>query len=114
MDIAVIIPAAGIGRRFTKSTRSNPLSTAASKVEHNLAGQPVFLRAVELFVNHPSVAQVILAVHPKRIEAFNLRWGDKLAFHGVCVVPGGTVERWETVSKALDAVETSCTHVAVP
>ncbi len=71
------------------------------------------MRAVELFLQHEDVTQILLAVHPQRIDEFNLRWGDVLRFHGVQVVAGGTAERWETVAKALEHVSDNCTYVAV-
>lgn len=111
MKIAVIIPAAGVGRRFTEASSLG--GAAGSKLEADLAGKPVFLRSVELFLGRPGVGQVILAVNPQTIDEFRFRWGDKLAFHGVEVVPGGTRERWETVRLALQRVEGSATHVAV-
>ena len=113
MKICVIVPAAGLGKRFSESQPTGLLSTASSKIEQDLAGRPVFLHALELFVNSPLVSQIILAVHPDRIDDFNLRWGDKLSFHRVRVVPGGIIERWESVLKALQVVDTSCTHVAI-
>lgn len=124
MRVAVILPAAGLGTRFAAGGGSKHGSQGESaqpalqharttKIEYRLGGQPVFLRAVELFVNHPDVVQTILAVHPDRIDDFTLQWGDKLGFHGVKIVPGGRVERWETVLKAIDALSDDCTHVAV-
>lgn len=112
MKIAVIIPAAGQSKRFHAgvSTGSNP---PGSKIEMDLAGRPVFLRAVELFLRRPLVGQIILAVNPDELDNFRFRWGDKLTFHGVKVVPGGRQERWETVLGALSAVDSDCTHVAI-
>ncbi|MEE9211532.1 MAG: 2-C-methyl-D-erythritol 4-phosphate cytidylyltransferase [Phycisphaeraceae bacterium] len=109
MKIAVILPAAGAGRRFGGSGDAG----GANKIEAQLAGRAVFLRAVELFVGRSQVGPVILAVNPDTIDDFKLRWGDKLGFHGVQLVPGGRQERWETVRNALSAVDGSCTHVAV-
>ncbi len=110
---AVIIPAAGSSRRF-QSSRAGVLGSATkSKIEADLAGRPVFLRSVELFVNRPDVGQVILAVPPDGLADFKFRWGDKLGFHGVDIVAGGETDRWQTVLKALEAVKEDCTHVAV-
>lgn len=114
MKIATIIPAAGVGKRFAASPQQpSPASPSRSKIELDLAGRPVFLRSVELFLNRPQVQQIILAVNPDAVDQFRLRWGDKLAFHGVQIVPGGRTERWETVMLALQAVDPACTHVAV-
>lgn len=103
MNIAVILPAAGVGKRFG----------GASKLEQDLVGRPVFLRSVELFLNQPHIGRIILAVNPDAIDDFRFRWGDKLAFHGIRIVPGGRAERWETVLNALREVDDTFTHVAV-
>lgn len=103
MNVAVILPAAGASTRFGKG----------SKIEADLGGRPVFLRSVELFTGRKDVAQIILAVNPDTIDAFNFRWADRLGFHGVKVVPGGKTERWETVQRALEAVGSDATHVAI-
>ncbi len=112
MKIAVILPAAGLGKRFAGSA-PDPLAPTASKIELDLVGKPVFLRAVGLFLNRPIVGQIILAVNPDAVEDFNFRWADKLAFHGVKVVAGGRAERWETVLKAMEAIDGGCTHAAI-
>jgi len=117
MKIAVIIPAAGLGKRFAQADATGVGAVAAlasaTKIELDLAGKPVFLRAVHVFLNRPNVAQIIIAVNPDAVDDFNFRWSDKLGFHGVTVVPGGKTERWETVMKALAAVKPECTHAAI-
>jgi len=106
MDIAVILPAAGAGRRFA----DHP---AKSKIEVELNGRVVFLRAAELFLKRPDVVQVILAVKPDELDEFKSRWANQLAFHDIKLVAGGQRERWETVQKALEVVSPSASHVAV-
>ena len=114
MSIVVILPAAGESTRFHASGDAHENDPdAGSKLEMDLAGKPVFQRAVELFVHREDVAQVLLAVHPERVETVKLRWGDTLRFQGVQIVAGGTTERWETVARALAHVDENCTHVAV-
>jgi len=108
MKIALIIPAAGVGKRFADGSESSK-----NKLELELNDKAVLLRSLDVFFRRSDIAQTIVAVHPDRVDAFRMRFGDKLAFHGVEIVPGGTVERWETVSKALAAVRDECTHVAV-
>lgn len=103
MKIAVILPAAGNSTRFGKQ----------NKLETDLAGRAVLVRAIELFANRPTVGQTIVAVNPDQIETFKFKWADKLGFLGVKVVPGGTVERWETVRNALAKVDDDITHIAV-
>lgn len=103
--IAVILPAAGAGRRFGKADKP--------KVEMDLAGKPAFLWCVELFARRGDVGDVLIAVHPDRLDAFRFAYEDMLGLTGVHIVAGGTVERWETVANALDHVDDSHTHVAV-
>ena len=111
MNINLIIPAAGVGRRFAASSGSR--RDAPNKIEAQLGGQPVFLRSVECFKHRHDVTRIILAVNPDQIEPFRFKYGDRLGFLGVKVVPGGRRERWESVLAALDEVEAECTHVAV-
>ncbi len=113
MRITVIIPAAGVGRRFAESGNRSQENTSANKLEAELAGRPVFIRAIEAFTNHPLVHRIIVAANPETFDDFVFRWGDKLGFLGVQTVPGGKADRWETVLKALDAVPPNTTHIAV-
>jgi len=108
MNISVILPAAGLGSRFTAGD-----SSAGSKVEYELRGKAVFLRAADLFLGRADVTQVILAVDPARIDDFRFRWADKLSFMGVTLVPGGVLDRWETVQRAVEHVSPDATHIAV-
>jgi 2-C-methyl-D-erythritol 4-phosphate cytidylyltransferase len=117
MKIAVIIPAAGAGKRFDALRHLDPSSSSSAnhpnKIELDLAGKPVFLRATELFLNRPEVVRVILAVNPDTIDQFKFKWGDKLGFHNVQIVRGGKIDRWETVMKALESLDHTCTHAAI-
>lgn len=110
-SVAVILPAAGAGRRFR--AEGGRLPAGMSKLELDLCGKPVFLRAVEVFLSQPEVRQIILAVSPESMDRFRLRWGDQLGFLGVKLVAGGERERWETVMRGLEAVEAGVSHVAV-
>lgn len=109
MNVSVILPAAGSGSRFARGTNGQ----GPSKVELILAGKPVFLHAVELFIRRSDVGEVIVAVSPDLLDDFRFRWGDKLGFLGVKVVAGGEAERWHTVANALATVAVDATHVAV-
>ena len=112
MQIAVIFPAAGTGKRFQESDEA-VLPVEKNKLEQDLAGRPVFLRSVERFVKRTDVAQLILAVNPQGVDQFKFKYGDRLAFHNVTIVAGGEVERWQTVQRALETVGENCTHVAI-
>jgi 2-C-methyl-D-erythritol 4-phosphate cytidylyltransferase len=111
MNVAVILPAAGLGTRFASAG-----GPQTPKIELDLDGRAVFLRAIDAF-RKPcpgvQIAQIILAINPDGIEAFRFKWGDLCTFAGVIIVPGGTRERWETVRNALQHVEAGVTHVAI-
>jgi len=116
MNICVILPAAGRGERFSVAESGNSgggVRASASKIEFELDHKPVFLHAIETFRAVGQVGQIILAVHPDRLEDFRFRWEEKLEFLQADLVAGGTVERWETVKLALRAVRDGATHVAI-
>lgn len=101
--VAVVIAAAG------GSTRFGP----RNKLEQDLGGRPVLLRALEPFANHARVTTTIVAVPPDAEEEFRLRHGDALGIRGATIVAGGKRARWETVQRALEHVPDDVTHVAV-
>lgn len=103
MTIAVIITAAGKSERFG----------GRDKLNEDLGGRALLMRTVELFNKRPEVGCVIVAGPPDHLDDFRFRFGDQLGFHGAKIVPGGRVERWETVKNALCEVPDQCTHVAV-
>ena len=108
MNTSVILPAAGLGSRFAVNDRAS-----SSKIEFELAHKPVFQHAIDLFTGRPDVCQVLLAVHPDKLDEFAFRWQDKLTFMRVKLVAGGQAERWETVKLALEHVADEATHIAV-
>jgi len=108
MNTTVILPAAGLGTRFAVGDRS-----ASSKIAFELLHKPVFLRAIELFRGRADVDQILLAVHPDRLDDFALRWSDKLSFLGVTLIAGSPTERWATVKLALEQVQVDATHIAI-
>lgn len=112
MKISVILPAAGLGRRFEVGGPGHTRASA-SKIEFELRHKPVFLRTIELFHGRADVEQIILAVHPQKLDEFKFRWADQLGFLGVKLIAGGEAERWETVRIALEHVSEDATHVAV-
>lgn len=103
MRICAIIPAAGASRRFG----------AGDKLAQDLGGRSLLLRTVELFTKRDEVTSIVVAAPPDDLDGFREKYGAPLSFHGVRIVPGGRVERWETVKLALAAVPDDATHVAV-
>jgi 2-C-methyl-D-erythritol 4-phosphate cytidylyltransferase len=108
MNTTVILPAAGLGSRFAVGERAS-----ASKIEFELTHKAVFLHAIERFHGRADVGQILLAVHPDRLDEFAFRWEDKLSFMAVKLVAGGKAERWETVKLAIEHVGDAATHIAV-
>lgn len=108
MNTTVILPAAGTGSRFAVGDRAS-----ASKIEFELRHKPVFLRTIELFHGRVDVEQIILAVHPQKLDDFKFRWADQLGFLGVKLIAGGQADRWQTVQMALEHVADAATHIAV-
>lgn len=105
--VAVVIPAAGAGARFGGNVK---------KPFAQLDNRPVFIRALELFVNRPDVCQLILAVAPEDFDVVREKYAANLMFMNVKLVRGGA-RRFESVRAALaevaDEAELVCVHDAV-
>jgi 2-C-methyl-D-erythritol 4-phosphate cytidylyltransferase len=101
---AVILPAAGRSTRFGDAREK--------KTYADLDGRAVWLRAADAFLGRPDVGQVIVAIAPGDRELFERRYRANVAFLGITVVEGGD-ERFDTIARALEAVEADCDHVAV-
>ena len=101
--VAVIVAGAGRGERF---------GTDRSKIFAKLQDRPLFVRALEMFVNREDVVQTILAVSPADVETVKEKYAANIMFMGVKLVEGG-VERPETVRKALAVVDESADLIAV-
>jgi len=101
--VAVIIPAAGKAERF---------GCGENKTFAKLDGRPLFIRAIEHFVNRDDTCQIILAVAPEDSEAMKSKYAANLAFMGVKLVEGGA-RRCDTVRAALDAVADEAELVAI-
>lgn len=113
MKLALIIPAAGLSKRYSES------GGLRSKLEEDLGGRPVLQRTLELFEKHETVGPLIAAMivaGPHDEEAFaefKTRHADRLGLMGVKLCRGGAVHRWETVAAALKLVPEDATHIAV-
>jgi len=101
--IAVIICAAGPGRRFAGKRKKQFV---------NVAGRAVFLRSVELFANRDDVKQVLLGIAADDEELVKVRWGANLSLFNVKVFLGGAT-RFETINKALELLREDIELVAV-
>jgi 2-C-methyl-D-erythritol 4-phosphate cytidylyltransferase len=101
--VAVIIPAAGAGKRFGGDVK---------KPFAQLDGRPVFIRTIELFLNRPDVCQVVLTVSPEDYDVVKEKYAANIMFMGIKLVQGGK-ERFESVKKALEHVDPEAELVAV-
>jgi 2-C-methyl-D-erythritol 4-phosphate cytidylyltransferase len=97
-DVAVLVPAAGMGLR---------LGPGAPKALRPLAGTPLLVHALSRVAAAPSVAAIVLAAPPDAVEAVaalaRAAVTDGTAGPTVIVVPGGA-SRQESVAAALAAV----------
>ncbi len=100
---AVIITAAGRGQRF---------GGKRNKVFAKLQDRPLFIRAIELFVNREDVCQLILVVADGDANYVKEQYGPNLGFMGVVLATGGE-NRWQTVSNALELVGEDADFIAV-
>ena len=101
-DIAVLVPAAGKGERVGGSE---------PKQFRLIAGKPMLLRSLSQFIEHPLVAQIVVAL-PAEYQSSPPDWlaseiGSKLK-----IVAGGA-SRADSVKAALYAVDPSCEVVLV-
>ncbi len=114
MRICVIIPAAGVSKRFCDADDTDLLARR-SKLDEDLGGRPVLQRSVELFTKDDRVLSIIVAgPHDEAAWAdFKLRHADRLAMLGATLVQGGKTHRYETVAAALAHVPEDATHVAI-
>ena len=103
-QFAVILPAAGQSTRFGDSRHK--------KIFAELEGRAVWLRALDPFLTHGEVEQIIVAIAPEDRELFERRYRDQAAFLNLDVIDGGA-ERAETVARALERVRPACQFVAI-
>ncbi len=94
-SIAVIIPAAGSGRRFGSSH---------NKLFATLAGKPMWLHSVEKLIARPEVACVILAVSAEDEAQFNEQL-HAFAIAGKVRVCLGGDQRSDSVAAALASLD---------
>jgi len=101
--VAVIIAAAGAGRRFGGQVK---------KPFAQIDNRPVFIRTIELFVTRDDVCQVILVVSPDDYDVVREKYAANLMFMDVQLVKGGN-ERCESVKLALEEVADDADLIAV-
>ena len=116
MKLAVIIAAAGASTRYADAARAlDPDAQVSSKLDEDLGGRPLLQRTVELFTTLAQTTQIIVAgpAEPEAMDAFKLRYGDKLGLLGCKLIAGGKSFRYQTVQAALPHIGSDITHIAV-
>ena len=103
-QFAVILPAAGRSTRFGDPKEK--------KIYAELEGRAVWLRALDPFLIHDDVEQIIVAIAAEDREMFDRRYREKVVFLNLDVIEGGA-ERSDTVARALERVHPSCQFVAI-
>ena len=113
---AVILPAAGKSSRFTGAKSDGlaalGMATPRKKAFQELKGRPVWLRALEPFLNRNDVVQRIVALSPEDLDWFKDKYRANLAFLDLELIEGGA-ERADTVERALSRVRADIDFVAV-
>jgi 2-C-methyl-D-erythritol 4-phosphate cytidylyltransferase len=103
LNIAVIICAAGPGKRFGGKRHKQFV---------DVAGRAAFLRSVELFSSREDVKQILLGIPQEDEEIVKIRWGANLSLFNVKVFIGGAT-RFETVNKAIALLKDDIDLVAI-
>ncbi|MBN2447630.1 MAG: 2-C-methyl-D-erythritol 4-phosphate cytidylyltransferase [Phycisphaerae bacterium] len=105
--VAVIIPAAGAGKRFGGDVK---------KPFARIDDRPIFIRSIELFINRDDVCQTILAVSADDYDVVREKYAANIMVMGIKLVKGGS-ERRDSVRAALEHVSEEaalvCIHDAV-
>ena len=113
MNLAVILPAAGFGRRYEAA------GGLRHKLDEDLGGKPLLQRTVETFTKFDdddvTISEIIVAgPHDETALAeFRQQHADRLGLLSARIVRGGETHRWQTVAAALGQVSETCTHVAI-
>ena len=101
-DVGVVVVAAGQGSR---------LGGSVPKQFREIAGVPLVLRALRPFLDHPEVAQVVLALPSDQVTA-PPSWLAAMLGSKLTMVAGGA-ERRDSVAAGLVALRPECRFVLV-
>ncbi|MDR2676496.1 MAG: 2-C-methyl-D-erythritol 4-phosphate cytidylyltransferase [Endomicrobium sp.] len=104
MKNAVVIVAAGRGKRFSKCANT---SKFALKQFLNISGKPMFLWSVETFISIKSFKQVIVVVPNNMIKYLSLKYKENISY-----IAGGH-ERFDSVKNGLALVDDDIKFVAI-
>jgi 2-C-methyl-D-erythritol 4-phosphate cytidylyltransferase len=101
--MAAIVVGAGKSERFGGNE---------SKIFAKIDNQPLFIRALQLFINREDVCQTIFVVGPHDAEYMKSKFGANLGFMGVKLAIGGA-NRCQSVANGLKVVSEEAKFIAV-
>lgn len=107
-QISVIIPAAGLGKRFKQGT-----GEITPKLFVRLKNQPLILHVLKEFDSIPSVREIILPVEPSGRKLFQKEILSKHWFQKKIILVGGGKTRAESIWNALHKVSTKSEYICV-
>lgn len=93
--VAVVVPAAGSGRR---------MGAAENKALLPLAGMPVVARAVAVFQNHPAVERIVVVGREADLPALQRLFADSERWSRVLAPVAGGEARQDSVYAGLEAL----------
>lgn len=115
MRLAVILPAAGLGTRMSRSAAASPETSGTSRKQFMLLeGVPILVHTVRKFAASPLVTDIVVAVRED-----DMAWTDEMLqpevrglLGNLTVVEGGNT-RQESVEKAFASLDPAVDLVAV-
>ena len=110
MKVAVILPAAGLGTRMSRSSAEK--SGTSRKQFMLLDGSPILLHTIRKFVSIPRVAEILVALRSEDMEWFGGLLRQAALPTPIRLVEGGDT-RQESVENALAALDPDTDLVAV-
>ncbi len=110
MKVSVILPAAGLGTRMSRSSAEK--AGTSRKQFMLLDGLPILVHTIRRFIAAPSVSEIVVAIRPEDME-----WARELVAREATSKPIRVVEGGETrqgsVQNALDSLAPDTDLVAV-
>ena len=107
--VSVIVPAAGLGRRF----RESAIHSSIPKLYSRVGDLPLIAHVLSAFDSLPLVREIIVAVEPKGIKRFRREILSQVRLRKLVVLVRGGKTRAESVWNALKRVSEKSHYVCV-
>jgi len=113
--LCVILPAAGLGTRMSRTTSSNAETSGTSRKQFMLLdGAPILAHTVRKFAASPLVTDIVVAVREEDVAATNeMLQPESRGLRGKLTVVAGGDSRQESVEKAFASLDPAIDLVAV-